>query len=94
MAFRDDFFSEANRQHNNKPSNEQGDEQTYYEKINERPVKNQYKEIETHINEGINKGYLSKDLGQKLLPKKPKPSNLYLLPRSAHSGHKLSNMAP
>ena len=75
MAFRDDFFSEDNRQHNNKPSNEQGDEQTYYAKINERPVKNLYKEIETLINEGINKGYFSKDLGQKLLPKTQSQGN-------------------
>ena len=82
---RDDYIAEANRQLDDKLTNDKGEEQRYYEKSSEKAVKNQFKEIENVIKEGIDQGYFSKDLGQKLLPEKPKPNNFYLLPKAGQS---------
>ena len=78
---RQDYIEEGNRQINDKLVNDNGEEQKYYEKTNEKAVKDQYKKIEKIINEGIEFGYFSKEFGRKLLPEKPKSSNLYLLPK-------------
>ena len=40
---RDDYIAEANRQLNDKLTNDRGEEQRYYEKSSEKAVKNQFK---------------------------------------------------
>ena len=78
---REDYISEANRQLNDDLENDVGEKQNYYGKSNEKEVNKQYKEIQKTVEEGINSGYFSKEFGKKLLPEKPKASNLYLLPK-------------
>ena len=78
---RDDYVNEANRQLNDTLKNENNEDLNYYKKTNEKAVKDQYKAIEKAIEEGIDEGYFTKEFGKKLLPIKPKPSNLYLLPK-------------
>ena len=78
---REDYIEEANRQLNDKLIDEKGEELNYYQKTNEKTVKDQYKKIENIIDEGVELGYFSKEFGKKLLPEKPKSSNLYLLPK-------------
>ena len=78
---RNDYTEEANRQLFDVLKNENGEESRYYEKSNEKAVNNQFKVIKKTIEEGVELGYFSKEFGKQLLPEKPKPSNLYLLPK-------------
>ena len=78
---RKDYIEEATRQLNDTLATENNVDERYQEKSNEKKVMDQYKEIKKIIDEGIEEGYFSKDFGKKLLPVKPKASNLYLLPK-------------
>ena len=78
---REDYINEANRQLNDTLKNENDETLNYYKKTNEKAVKDQYKQIEKAIQTGVDEGYFTKEFGKKLLPIKPKPSNLYLLPK-------------
>ena len=78
---REDYIKEANRQLTDTLKDVDGEELNYYKKSNEKAVIDQYKEIKKLIQEGVDAEYFSKDFGSKLLPKEPKSSNLYLLPK-------------
>ena len=57
---REDYIEEGNRQLNDKLVSEDGEEESYYKKTNEKSVKDQYNKIEKVIDEGIELGYFSK----------------------------------
>ena len=76
-----DYVEEAKRQLTDTLKDEEGKELSYYAKSNEKAVSDQYKQIKKVIQEGINMEYFSEEFGKKLLPKEPKASNLYLLPK-------------
>ena len=78
---RKDYIDEAKRQLEDTLKNENGNEENYYRKSNEKAVLEQFKVIKKLIQEGIESEYFSKEFGDKLLPKEPKASNLYLLPK-------------
>ena len=78
---RNDYVEEAKRQLSDTLKDEQGEELGYYSKSNEKAVTDQFKQIKKLIQEGINAEYFSEEFGKKLLPKEPKASNLYLLPK-------------
>ena len=78
---RKDYIEEASRQLNDVLKSENGDELNYYKKSNEKAVSDQYKKIKNLVQEGVDSGYFSEEFGKKLLPKEPKSSNLYLLPK-------------
>ena len=78
---RKDYIEEASRQLNDVLKSENGEELNYYKKSNEKAVSDQYKKIKNLVQEGVDSGYFSEEFGKKLLPKEPKSSNLYLLPK-------------
>ena len=80
---RSDYIEEANRQPSEVLTSENGEESKYYQKSNEKAVKDQFKIIQKTIEEGVNQGYFSKEFRKQLLPEKPKSSNFYLL-RKVH----------
>ena len=61
-----------------------------FKKSSEKAVNQQFKVIQKTIEEGVELGYFSKEFGKQLLPEKPKPSKLYLLPKV----HKKYNRIP
>ena len=87
---RNDYIQEANRQLSDVLSDANGEESNYYQKSSEKAVNNQYKDIKKTIEEGVELGYFSKEFGKQLLPEKPKPSKMYLLPKV----HKKFNKIP
>ena len=83
-------MDEASRQLSDTLTDSNGVQTKYYRKTSEKAIKDQFKKIQNIIEEGVDQGYFSKDFGKKLLPLKPKPSNLYLLPKV----HKKFNKIP
>ena len=77
---RTDYINEAERQLNDTLVIAE-DTFNYYEKVDEKEVKRQYKEVEKVLDEGIENGYISKEDKKILLPPKPQASKLYLLPK-------------
>ena len=59
-----DYIEEANRQLTDSLETETDENGKYYEKSSEKKVKDQYNEIKRTIEEGVEKGYFSKELGK------------------------------
>ena len=78
---RKEYIDEAKRQLEDTLEDENGETQYYYKKSKETEVKKQFKEVEKIIKEGVDKGYITKEQGDKLLPEKPQASKLYLQPK-------------
>ena len=91
---RKDYTEEANRQLSDVLTDENGEESRYYEKSTEKAVNNQFKVIKKTIEEGVELGYFSKEFGKQLLPEKPKPSKLYLLPKVHNKFDKIPKGRP
>ena len=64
MIDRVDYIEEANRQLTDSLETETDENGKYYEKSSEKKVKDQYNEIKRTIEEGVEKGYFSKELGK------------------------------
>ena len=78
---RSDYIEEAERQLNDTYVDADGATKKYYQKVDPKEVDRQYAEIKSVLNEGLDNGYISKKEFNTLLPPKPKPSKLYLLPK-------------
>ena len=78
---RADYVNEAERQLNDTYVDTDGVTQNYYKKVDPREVDRQFAEVKAVLNEGLQRGYISKKDYNVLLPPKPKASRLYLLPK-------------
>ena len=77
---RKDYEEESYRQLNDK-LNVGGKKIPYYQKTNLNKLKDQYKLLQKIIDEGVEKGHISKKTAKQLLPKSSKPGTFYLLPK-------------
>ena len=78
---RTDYIKEAERQLNDTYIDSDGQTKQYYKKVDSKEVDRQFAQVKAVLNEGLHHGYISKKEFNELLPPKPKPSRLYLLPK-------------
>ena len=78
---RTDYIKEAERQLTDTYVDADGVTKNYYQKVDPKEVDRQYKEVKAVLDEGLHQEYISKKDYNVLLPPKPKPSKLYLLPK-------------
>ena len=78
---RKDYEAESYRQLNESLVDEMGEETSYYRKVDEKVVKEQYDTIKKVLDEGVENDFISKEFAKQLLPPKPKSGAFYLLPK-------------
>ena len=81
ILHRKDYISEAQGQLNDTLVCEDGSTRKYYEKVNQDKIKEQFNQIKEVLNEGVEKNYITKEFAKLMLPTKPKPGTLYILPK-------------
>ena len=79
---REDYIAEAERQLHDFVMTDDGTKLPYYKNVNQKEIEKQYKEVEAVLKEGVQNGYISKELGADLLPPKAKGGKLYFLPKT------------
>ena len=80
---REDYIAEAERQLHDSVVTDDGTTLPYYKSVDQKEIHKQYKEVEDVLKEGVQNGYISKELAADLLPPKAKGGSLYFL-RKTH----------
>lgn len=78
---RTDYLFEANRQLNSKLIKNDGSEENYYQKVNEKTVTKHHNDIKKVLKQAEKDGILDEKLANDLIPETPKAGALYLQPK-------------